>query len=54
MRSTNLKNTPSSIQIDTKLCEITGVKVLAFSHSCDLDKYENIEFSSIHHHTKFE
>ena len=35
--STSLYSTPSSIQINWKLWEITGTKSFAFLHSCDLE-----------------
>ena len=35
--STSLNSIPNSIQINWKVCEIMGVEVFAFSHSCDLE-----------------
>ena len=37
MELTSLNSIPRSIQVHFELCEISGAKVFAFSHSCDFE-----------------
>ena len=56
---TSINSFPNFIQIDIKLCEITGTKMLAFLHPCDPESRSRsfwqepkYRLNSIYHHMK--